>query len=78
MNLDEIRDINILVSGNATNPGLYTLTGNSNILHALNIAGGVNEYGSYRAINLVRDNKVVEVLDVYDLLINGNYNLKKD
>jgi len=77
VNLDEIRDINILVSGNATNPGLYTLTGNSNILHALNIAGGVNEYGSYRAINLVRDNKVVEVLDVYDLLINGNYNLKK-
>ena len=40
--LDQIRDVNILVSGNAKNPGVYTLTGNSNILHALTMAGGVN------------------------------------
>ena len=77
VNLDQIRDINILVSGNAKNPGLYTLTGNSNILHAIDIAGGINEYGSFRAINLIRDNEVIEVLDVYDLLINGNYNINK-
>ena len=77
ISLSQIRDVNILISGNAENPGIYTLSGNSNILQALNIAGGVNEYGSYREINLVRDNKVIEVLDVYDLLINGNYNLKE-
>ena len=35
------------------NPGIYTLTGNSNILHALSIAGGVSEFGSFREINLV-------------------------
>tara|TARA_B100000925_G_scaffold288616_1_gene269951 strand:- start:759 stop:2576 length:1818 start_codon:yes stop_codon:yes gene_type:complete len=75
--LDQIRDVNILVSGNAKNPGVYTLTGNSNILHALTMAGGVSEYGSYREINLVRYGEVVETLDVYDLLIEGNYNLKK-
>ena len=77
VNLDQIRDINILVSGNAKNPGLYTLTGNSNILHALNIAGGINDYGSFREINLIRDNEIIETLDVYDLLINGNFNIKK-
>jgi len=77
VSLTEIRDANILITGNAENPGIYTLSGNSNILHALSIAGGVNEYGSYREINLVRDNKVIEVLDVYDLLINGNYNVKE-
>ncbi len=75
--LDEIRDVNILVSGNTNNPGVYTLTGNSNILHALTMAGGVNEYGSYRAINLVRDGNVLETLDIYDILIDGNYSLKK-
>lgn len=75
--LDQIRDVNILVSGNAKNPGVYTLTGNSNILHALTMAGGVSEYGSYREINLVRYGEVIETLDVYDLLIEGNYNLKK-
>ncbi len=77
VSLSEIRDVNVLISGNAENPGIYTLTGNSNILHALSVAGGINDYGSYREINLIRNNEVVETLDMYDLLINGNYNLKK-
>ncbi len=75
VSLEEVRDVNILVTGNAKNPGIYTLTGNSNILHALSVAGGINEFGSYREINLIRDNKVIESLDVYDLLIDGIYNL---
>lgn len=75
--LDEIRDINILVTGNAKDPGVYTLSGNSNLLHAINVAGGIGEHGSYREINLLRNNEIIETLDIYDLLINGNYNLKK-
>ena len=77
VSLDTIRDVNILVTGNTKNPGIYTLTGNSNILHALSAAGGVSEFGSYREISLIRDESVIEVLDVYDLLIDGKYNLKK-
>ncbi len=75
--LSEIRDVNILVTGNAQNPGIYTLTGNSNILHAISAAGGISEFGSLREINLLRDNIIIESLDVYDLLIEGQYNLKK-
>ena len=75
--LSEIRDVNILVTGNAQNPGIYTLTGNSNILHAISAAGGISEFGSLREINLLRDNKIIETLDVYNLLIEGQYNLKK-
>ena len=77
VSLSEIRDVNVLVTGNAKNPGIYTLTGNSNILHAISAAGGVSEFGSYREINLIRNNKIIESLDVYNLLINGQYNLKK-
>ena len=77
ISLSEIRDVNVLVSGNAKNPGIYTLAGNSNILHAVSVAGGVNDYGSYREIKLIRNNKIIESLDVYDLLISGQYNLKK-
>lgn len=77
VSLAQLRDVNVLITGNAQNPGIYTLSGNSNILHAVSIAGGINEFGSYREINLVRDNKVIEVLDVYDLLIDGRYNLKE-
>jgi len=75
--IDFIRDVSVLITGNAKNPGIYTLNGNSNILHALTMAGGISKYGSYREINLLRDNKVIETLDIYDLLLTGNYSLKK-
>ncbi|MDC3245230.1 SLBB domain-containing protein [Gammaproteobacteria bacterium] len=77
INLAEIRDINVLVSGNAKNSGIYTLTGNSNILHAISAAGGVSKFGSLREINLIRDNTIIESLDLYDILITGQYNIKK-
>ena len=77
INLIEIRDVNILVTGNAENPGIYTLTGNSNILQALLAAGGISEFGSLREINLIRDETVIETLDIYDLLIEGKYSIKK-
>ena len=75
--IDRLRDVNILVSGNASKPGVYTLSGNSNILHALNVAGGINEFGSYREINLLRNNKIIETLDIYELLIDGSYGNNK-
>ena len=55
VNLAEIRDIKILITGNASYPGMYTMSGNSNILQALNMAGGVNENGSLRTVALTRN-----------------------
>ena len=77
ISLEKIRDVNVLITGNAKNPGIYTLTGNSNILQAISAAGGISKYGSLREINLVRNNAIVETLDVYNLLIDGKYNIKK-
>lgn len=74
--LESIRDINVLVAGNAFNPGIYTLSGNSNPLQALVMAGGINEYGSYRDIKVKRNNNVIYTVDIYDYLIYGN--IKKD
>lgn len=77
ISLSQLRDVNVLITGNSENPGIYTLSGNTNILHAISVAGGISEFGSYREINLVRDDKVIESLDIYDLLIDGKYNLKE-
>jgi len=74
--LTNIRDVNVLVTGNALNPGVYTLSGSSNMLHAISIAGGINDFGSYREIKLIRDNEIIETLDIYDLLINANFSSK--
>ena len=76
INLAKLRDVNVLVTGNAKNPGIYTLSGNANILQAISVAGGINKFGSFREINLVRNNEIIESLDVYDLLIDAKYNLK--
>jgi protein involved in polysaccharide export with SLBB domain len=71
LTLINIRDIQVLVTGNAYNPGIYTLNGNSNILHALSMAGGINENGSYRKIDLIRNNEVIKSVDLYDIFIHG-------
>jgi protein involved in polysaccharide export with SLBB domain len=72
--LSEIRDINILVTGNVSFPGMYTLSGNSNILQALNIVGGINENGSLREITLKRKNKENLSIDLYQALLFGDIN----
>jgi protein involved in polysaccharide export with SLBB domain len=77
VSLINIRDINILIAGNAFNPGIYTLNGNSNMLHALSMAGGIDSIGSYRNINLIRNGKVIDSLDIYDVLIYGKSNFTK-
>jgi len=69
--LVNIRDIQVLITGNAYNPGIYTLNGNSNLLHALSMAGGIDENGSYRQIELIRDNTVINTIDLYDIFIYG-------
>ena len=77
ISLKNVRDINILIVGNAYNPGIYTLNGNSNMLHALSMAGGINEIGSYRNISLVRSGKIIDTLDLYEVLIYGKYDFSK-
>ncbi len=71
VSLVNIRDIQVLITGNAYNPGIYTLNGNSNLLHALSMAGGIDENGSYRQIELIRDDKVNNTIDLYDIFIHG-------
>ncbi len=71
VSLENIRDVSVLLAGDVFNPGVYTLNGSSNILHALNVAGGIGGFGSYRSIKLIRNEKVIETLDIYDILIEG-------
>ena len=72
INLESIRDVNVMIAGNVFNSGVYTLSGNSNALHALVMAGGIDDQGSYREIKLKRNNETIEIIDIYDYLIFGN------
>lgn len=77
VSLSEIRDINILVTGNVNFPGIYTLSGNSNILQALNVSGGISNNGTLRDITLIRNSKNnsnTQSIDLYQALLFGDIN----
>ena len=69
--LTNVRDIQVIVAGNVYNPGSYTINGNSNLFHALSVSGGPSETGTYRNINLLRNNEIIENVDLYDIFIFG-------
>jgi polysaccharide biosynthesis/export protein len=72
INLEQSRDMSILLIGNASKPGVYTMPGGSSVLALLHAAGGIGENGSYRRILHKRNNVIIQEIDLYDVLIKGN------
>ena len=68
--------MNLLIVGNVKFPGMYTMSGGSTILSLIYAAGGIDENGTYRAIQHKRNNEIIQVIDLYEILINGNLNFK--
>lgn len=77
ISLINVRDIQIIIAGNVSNAGSYTLSGNSNIFHALHAAGGPSENGSFRDIKVVRNNEIIESIDLYSTFIYGKTTFNK-
>jgi polysaccharide biosynthesis/export protein len=66
--LGNIRSIKVTVIGEAGQPGTYTVPSLATIFNVLYQAGGPSANGSFRNIQLIRENKVIRVLDLYDFL----------
>jgi protein involved in polysaccharide export with SLBB domain len=71
MFLGSTRNIRVTVQGEVIVPGTYSISALSTVLNALYSAGGPNENGSYRKIKVIRQNKVVATLDLYEYLMSG-------
>ena len=69
--LGQIRTIQINVMGEVELPGTYALSSLSTVFHALYKAGGVNELGSLRNIQLMRNGQKVATVDVYEFMLKG-------
>lgn len=72
LTLSKARDIQVILLGGVENPGIYTLSAGSNIIAALNVAGGISDNGSYRNIELKRGGKILNTIDLYDTFAFGN------
>jgi len=69
--LGNIRSIKVTILGEVTTPGTYSLSSLSTVFNGLYVSGGPSENGSFRKIQVIRNNKVAATVDVYDFLMNG-------
>jgi protein involved in polysaccharide export with SLBB domain len=72
VSMGQLRSIRVFVLGEAYMPGSYVVSSLSTITNALVLSGGVSESGSLRNIQLKRKGKLIQTLDVYDLLLRGD------
>ncbi|MDA1267658.1 MAG: SLBB domain-containing protein [Bacteroidetes bacterium] len=73
--LGNVKTIKVHILNEVRLPGTFTLSAFSTVFNALYAAGGPSDNGTLRAIQLIRNNKKIAEIDVYDLLINGTANL---
>jgi protein involved in polysaccharide export with SLBB domain len=69
--LSKIRTIRVTIIG-AKKSGNYSVSSLSTVFNALHIAGGPDINGSYRNIELIRNNKVIRTIDIYKFLTKGD------
>ncbi|KAA0991317.1 polysaccharide biosynthesis/export family protein [Dyadobacter aurulentus] len=70
--LGNVRSIRVMIIGEAVRPGTYTVSSLATAFNALYVSGGPNRNGSYRNIEIIRNNKVVRKIDLYRFLIDGD------
>lgn len=71
VSLGNIRSIQVTVTGQVVNAGTYTLPSLANVYRALYVSGGPSHNGTFRNIQVIRNNKVIATIDVYDFLLRG-------
>jgi protein involved in polysaccharide export with SLBB domain len=69
--LGQPRTINVNVGGEVENPGPVTVSAFSNAYNVIGLAGGITDFGSLRDIQVKRNGKVIETIDVYKYLATG-------
>lgn len=72
VSLGRVRSIQVTIIGEVKTPGTYTVSSLSTVFNALHSAGGPGKIGSYRQIELIRDNRIYAVFDLYDMLLRGD------
>ena len=72
LTLGSMRSIQVMVIGAVKKPGTITLPSIATLFNALYSSGGPSDNGSFRNIELVRDNVTIAVADLYDFILKGD------
>ena len=71
VSLSRIRTIKVTLIG-SKQPGNYSISSLATVYNALFLGGGPGKNGSYRNIELLRNNKVYAKVDIYQFLVHGD------
>ena len=73
MSLSNIRSIRVTLVGEVVRPGTYTISSLGSAFNALYLAGGPNpETGSFRKISIIRGNRAIRTIDLYDFILRAD------
>jgi polysaccharide export outer membrane protein len=72
VSVTKLRPLRIFVMGEVKQPGGYTISSYATVFNALYSVGGPLVRGSLRNVKVLRGNKVVAVVDLYDYLLRGD------
>ncbi len=70
--LGNVRSIRVMITGEAARPGTYTVSSLATAFNALSLSGGPSRNGSYRNIEVVRNNKIIKKIDLYRFLVDAD------
>ena len=71
LELGQLKSINIYFSGHIENPGINLVHPFSDIFSAIVQAGGIDNNGSLRMVQLIRNNQIITTVDFYSFFMNG-------
>ncbi len=71
LTLGNIRSISVDIMGEVKTPGTLTISPFSTVFSALYQAGGINNLGSIRNIQVMRDGRNIAKIDLYDYIFRG-------
>ncbi|RYY78800.1 MAG: polysaccharide export protein [Moraxellaceae bacterium] len=70
--LEQAQPVKVLVTGSVTQPGSYGGVSSDSVIAYLDRAGGVDsERGSYVDVQILRNGKVMQYVNLYDFLLAG-------
>ena len=72
--LGQVRTIQVDILGEVATPGTFRMSPFASVFHALYRAGGINDIGSLRNIQVLRNGKKVAGVDIYEYLFDGKTN----
>jgi protein involved in polysaccharide export with SLBB domain len=70
--ITKLRPLRVFVMGEVKQPGGYTISSYATVFNALYAVGGPLVRGSLREVRVIRDNRVVANVDLYDYLLRGD------